>query len=357
MSNNIKIGISIGDINGVGLEVIIKTLSNPKVLEMCTPVIYGSTKVTAYHKNIVKSDNFSFVSCQSAQKASYNKINVVNCWQENAQISIGKITEEGGKYAYMSLDRMINDVRDGHLDAVVTAPINKKAMSLANFPYPGHTEFFADQLKSNNELMTLVSDELKVSLATTHVPLSRVSESITKELLSKKIKILDKTLREDFGLEKPVIAVLGLNPHAGDEGAIGEEEETTIRPAIIQAKKNGIMVLGPYPADGFFGSGKYKKADAILAMYHDQGLVPFKTISFGAGVNYTAGLPIIRTSPDHGTALDIAGQNIADESSFRNALFLAIDLCRNRKDYTEMHTNSMVKKSKPSEEVEEQGSV
>ena len=357
MGKSLKIGISIGDINGIGLEVIIKTLSHQGILDMCTPVVYGSTKVTAYHKNIVKSNRFSFVSCQSADKASSNKINVINCWQENAQIEMGKTTEEGGKYAYMALDRMLNEMKEGHLDAVVTAPINKKSMALANFPYPGHTEFFAKNLDGSNELMMLVSDKLKVSLCTTHVPISEVAQRITKELISEKLNILNETLRRDFGIEKPMIGVLGLNPHASDDGTIGDEEENHIRPAIVEAKKNGMMVFGPYPADGFFGSGKYAKLDAVLAMYHDQGLIPFKTLSFGGGVNYTAGLPVVRTSPDHGTAFDIAGQNIADDSSFRQALYLAIDLCRNRKNYEEMVANSLVKKTKPSEEVEEQGSV
>jgi 4-hydroxythreonine-4-phosphate dehydrogenase len=357
MNKSLKIGISIGDINGIGLEVIIKTLSNLAILDMCTPVIYGSTKVTAYHKNIVKSERFSFVSCQSAQRATLNKVNVVNCWNDNAQIDIGQTTEHGGIYAYMALDHMLTEAKEGHLDAVVTAPINKKAMSLANFPYPGHTEFFAKNLEGSNELMMLVSDRLKVSLCTTHIPLKEVAERITKELVLSKIKTLHQTLSRDFGIEKPVIGVLGLNPHASDEGTIGEEEENSIRPAIMEAKENGIMAMGPFPADGFFGSGKYSKVDAVLAMFHDQGLVPFKTICFGEGVNFTAGLSIVRTSPDHGTAFDIAGQNIADESSFRSALYLAIDLCRNRKDYNEMVENRIEKKTKPSEEVEEQGSV
>ena len=357
MEKRIKIGISIGDFNGIGLEVIIKTLSNPKILEMCTPVIYGSAKVTAYHKNIVKSERFSFVSCQDGSRAIEKKVNVVNCWQENVQISIGKTTEEGGKYAYIALDRMLSEVKEGYLDAVVTAPINKKAMNMAKFPYPGHTEFFADNLEGSDALMMLVSDKLRVSLCTSHIPLKDVAENITKELLTNKINILNETLVRDFGIDKPKIAVLGLNPHASDEGTIGYEEEEILRPAIEEAKKKGIMTFGPYPADGFFRSGKYAKVDAVLAMYHDQGLIPFKVLSFSNGVNYTAGLPIIRTSPDHGTAFDIAGLNIAEESSFRSALFLAIDLYRNRKEYAEMRVNKTVKKTKPSEEVEEQGSV
>jgi len=348
----LKIGITIGDINGIGPEVIIKTLDNPKMQEFCTPIIYGSSKVVSYHKNIVKPDNFSFITINDAAKASSQKINVINCWDENIQINLGEAKEEGGKCAHIAMDRALNDIKDNKLDAIVTAPINKAAMKLVNFPYPGHTEFFTQNLGKSESLMMMVSDNLRISLATNHIPIKDVPATLTKEKIVKKLKILNKTLIEDFGIDKPTIAVLGLNPHAGDSGVIGTEDEQIIRPVIIEAKKNSVHVVGPFAADGFFGSSNYRKADGILAMYHDQGLVPFKTLTFGSGVNYTAGLPIVRTSPDHGTGYDIAGKNEADPSSFRSALYAAMDLARNRIEYKESRENKLRKKSKPSEKAE-----
>ncbi len=279
------------------------------------------------------SENFQFSSISSAESAKYNRVNVLNCWEEKAEIEIGKATQAGGKFAHIALDRAVRDFQDNKIDGIVTAPINKHAMKMADFPFPGHTEFIADKFKSSKSLMMMVSNALKVALVTNHEPISNVSNLITKELISKKLSILNKTLIEDFGIQKPIIAVLGLNPHAGDDGAIGSEDDTHVRPAIVEAKKNGMVVMGPYPADGFFGSSQFKKVDAVLAMYHDQGLIPFKALSFGSGVNFTAGLPIIRTSPDHGTAYDIAGKNIADESSLRSAIYAAIDITKTRKEY------------------------
>ena len=298
--DKIKIGISVGDINGVGLEVIIKSLSQ-RITDFCTPVIYCSSKIVAYHKNIVGAEDFQFNSLTSAHKLRYDRINVVNCWQDDVTISLGKLTESGGKYAQISLEQATNDLQEGLIDALVTAPINKKAMQMVGFPYPGHTEFLTARFNAYSSLMLMVCDNLRVGLVTNHLPIKEVSAAITKEQVALKLKLLNKTLRKDFGIEKPTIAVLGLNPHAGDEGAIGEEEEKFIRPAIIEAKKKNILAMGPYPADGFFGSGQHRKFDGILAMYHDQGLVAFKALTFGTGVNFTAGLPIVRTSPDHGT--------------------------------------------------------
>ena len=341
----VKVGITIGDINGVGLEVILKTLCNPMVSKNITPVIYGSTKVVSYHKNIINDINISYQSVNSTSRLYEDKINIFNCWEENVNINLGTLNEDGGKYAMLSLEQAVKDIKEGNIDVIVTAPINKKAMQLAGFQYPGHTEYFADQFKDSQQLMLMTSEDLKVGLVTNHLPLNEVADSITKETILKKLKILNNSLKMDFGLERPTIAVLGLNPHAGDEGSIGKEEIEIIRPAIVEAKKNNMLVMGPFPADGFFGSGKFSKFDGILAMYHDQGLVPFKTLSFNSSTNFTAGLPIIRTSPDHGTGFDIAGKDMADSKSFRYAIFKAIDIYRSRTQYQKDGANPLKKAS------------
>ncbi len=348
----LKVGITIGDINGIGPEVIIKALSNPKILEFCIPIIYGSAKVMSYHKNIVKTVDFSFITTGDPERASSSKVNVINCWDEEVKIELGSTTQDGGKFAHIAMDRALTDAKEGKIDGIITAPINKEAMKLASFDYPGHTEFFTENLGKKDSLMMMVSDNIRIALASNHIPISKVSEVLTKEKLIHKLKILNRSLIEDFGIAKPVIAVLGLNPHAGDNGVIGTEEDEIIRPVIIEAKKNGVHAVGPFAADGFFGSNKFSKVDGILAMYHDQGLVPFKALTFGTGVNFTAGLPIVRTSPDHGTGFDIAGKNEADESSFRQALYLALDLARNRKEYKEGKANRLEKKPKLSESAE-----
>lgn len=343
-----KIGITVGDINGIGPEIIIKTFNNPELLNMCTPVIYGNSKVFAYYKNTTESDNFQFVNINQNSTIQEGKINMVNTWNEMVNIEIGKVSSESGKCAHISLDACIRGLREGQVEAMVTAPINKKSMHMADFPYPGHTEFLANA-SGNDALMLLCSDTLRVALVSTHVPLRAVYKDITKERITECIDTLYKTLQVDFGIEKPVIAVLGLNPHAGDDGVMGDEEEKVIRPAIIEAKKAGKLVSGPYAADGFFGSGQYRKFDATLAMYHDQGLVGFKTLSFGEGVNFSAGLNFIRTSPDHGTGFDIAGKNLANPASFRKAIYYAIDFIRNRKMYYEDRVNPLQLSEKESE--------
>ncbi|MEM1322556.1 MAG: 4-hydroxythreonine-4-phosphate dehydrogenase PdxA [Bacteroidota bacterium] len=353
----VKIGISIGDMNGVGLEVILKTLANPQILNICTPIIYGSSKVVSYHKNIVGIEDFSFHNTNSGDRIKYDRINVVNCWQENVNISLGKLSDTSGKYAYISLEQATNDLKNGMIDAVVTAPIHKKAMQMANFPYPGHTEYFTDSLDGDESLMLMVSEVMRVGMVTNHLPIKNVTSTISKGLILKKLRLLNHSLKVDFGIERPIIAILGLNPHASDDNVIGEEEEKVIRPAIIEAKKKGLMAMGPYPADGFFGSSQYSKFDGILAMYHDQGMIPFKALSFGKGVNYTAGLSAVRTSPDHGTAYDIAGKNEADPSSFRQAMFVAIDVVKNRKQHQEMHANPMTRKKRPIEGEEREESL
>jgi len=342
----LKIGITIGDINGIGTEVIIKALSDDRILDHFTPIIYGSSKVVAYYKNIVNKDGFHFSSISQAESSYTKKVNVLNCWEETAEITMGKATENGGKFAYIALDRAVRDFKQDAIDAIVTAPINKHAMKQSGFGYPGHTEYLDDQFKSGQNLMMMVSPAMRIALVTNHVPVTKLKETITKELIKKKLKALNESLKRDFGIEKPTIAVLGLNPHAGDEGSIGTEDEEMVKPVVLEAKKNGVNVMGPYPADGFFGSATQKKFDAILAMYHDQGLIPFKALSFGDGVNFTAGLPVVRTSPDHGTAYDIVGRNIADASSIRSALYAAMDVARNRKNYDEARENALVTSSK-----------
>ena len=350
---NIRAGITIGDINGIGLEVIIKTLSHPSVTQLCTPVIYGSSKVVSYHKNIVNPGDFQFHTTGSADKIYQQKINVVNIWQDNINITLGKESEESGKIAHIALDRAVRDLKEGHLDLLVTAPINKNAMQLAGFQYPGHTEYLAHEFGVKEGLMMMVSDRFRIAVATGHIPLHQVSKSITRENIRAKLDLLISSLQVDFGIERPVIAVLGLNPHAGENGFLGKEEDEVIRPAIIEAKKAGDLIMGPFPADGFFGAMNHRKFDGVLAMYHDQGLIPFKMLHFQDGVNYTAGLPFVRTSPDHGTAYEIAGKNEADPTSFRNALFTAVDIFRARERHRKDLANAVRKTPKPSEIPEE----
>lgn len=339
--SKITIGISCGDINGIGLEVILKALAFKNASSAFTTIVYGSTKVLAYHKNIISQENVQFNTIEQAEEAQPGHFNVINCWQDNVNITLGKPTDVGGKCAYVALQRAVQDLKNGAIDALVTAPINKKAMQMANFPFVGHTEFLAAELKAKDSLMLMVSDNLRVGLVTNHLAIRDVAAAITKERVLRKILIMAETLKIDFNVGRPTIAVLGLNPHAGDEGAIGKEDDAIIRPAIEEAKARGVLVFGPFPADGFFGSGQFSKFDGILAMYHDQGLVPFKTLSFGAGVNYTAGLATVRTSPDHGTAYDIAGKGEADETSLIKAMFLAADVVHNRSEYLDMHANSL----------------
>jgi 4-hydroxythreonine-4-phosphate dehydrogenase len=339
--SNITIGISCGDINGIGLEVILKALAIKKAGANFNLVVYGSTKVAAYHKNIISQENVQFNTINTPDEAQMGRINVINCWNDNINITLGKPSDTGGKCAFQALERATADLKNGAIDALVTAPINKKAMQLAEFPFVGHTEYITSIFGAKESLMLMVSDNIRVGLVTNHLPLRDVAAAVTREKVLRKLLILAETLRIDFNIQKPTIAVLGLNPHAGDEGAIGDEDDTIIRAAINDAKEKGVMAFGPFPADGLFGSGQYHKFDAVLAMYHDQGLVGFKALSFGAGVNYTAGLAAVRTSPDHGTAFDIAGKGEADETSFIKALYLAADIVRNRNEYLDMHANSL----------------
>ncbi|MBT8189561.1 MAG: 4-hydroxythreonine-4-phosphate dehydrogenase PdxA [Saprospiraceae bacterium] len=351
--SKIKIGITIGDMNGIGPEVIIKALAHPKMTDFFIPIIYGSSKIMSYHKNIVKDPNFTYVSIRHADNAAYNKVNVMNVTEDNINITLGQATEEGGKIAYLALEKAVEDAQAGRIDAIVTAPINKAAMEMAGFKHVGHTEFLTEAFAAPESVMTMVSEDVIISLASNHVSMKDLPEATNKNKIIRKLKVLSKALKQDFAQEKPTIAVLGLNPHAGDKGVIGTDEEDYIIPAIKEAKNNGVLASGPYSADGFFGTGGFKKVNAILAMYHDQGLIPFKLLSFGNGVNFTAGLPVVRTSPDHGTAYDIAGRNMASGDSMRRALFLAKDLYKNREQFIDDTKDPVKKAPKPQEEIQE----
>ena len=342
-NSKIKVGISHGDINGIGYEVIIKTLLEPRILEMCTPIIYGSPKVAAYHRKALNIEYISFNHIRGAQEASANKANIINCIDENIRVGLGKSTPSAGESSLMALEKAVNDLQKGLIDVLITAPINKKNIQSDRFSFPGHTEYLARQFKIDDFLMLMVSENLRVGVVTGHIPLSEVSRQISRKKILSKLRIIHRSLVEDFQSTNPRIAVLGINPHAGDNGLIGNEEQEVILPAIEQAKNEGITAMGPYPADGFWGSGNYTHFDAVLAMYHDQGLIPFKLLSFERGVNYTAGLPIVRTSPAHGTAYDIAGEDKASPDSFREALYLAIDIHKNRQLYKEISHDPLKK--------------
>lgn len=336
----IKIGISQGDINGVGLEVILKTIIDPSICEICTPILFSSQKTVSYYRKALNLEELNFHPIRDFNQINTKKVNLFNCYEEEVSFEIGKATELGGKYALLSLEKATESLFLKHVDALVTAPINKHNIQGPNFNYPGHTEYLADKL-GGEPLMLLCSDELKVAVVTGHVALKDVSEKISPAQITKKIDQLHRSLVEDFGIRKPKIAVLGLNPHAGDNGVIGDEDKNIILPAVDKAFKENKLVYGPYSADGFFGNATYKEFDGVLAMYHDQGLVPFKTISFNNGVNFTAGLNFVRTSPDHGTGFDIAGKNIANSDSFRRAVYMAIDVFKSRKLYGKVYENPL----------------
>jgi 4-hydroxythreonine-4-phosphate dehydrogenase len=334
--NNIIIAISQGDINGIGFEVILKTFQDPRIIELFTPVIYGSPKVAAYYKKVLKlNTNINII--KDINSISYNKLNIINCNDENVRVEIGKSTKYAGVAAYESLKTAVNDMKNNKMKIIVTAPINKHNIQIDDFHFPGHTEFFANEFNIKTVLMLMIHQNLRVAVVTGHLPINDVSKTITKELILTKLQLLNDSLKQDFAIRKPVIAVLGLNPHSGDKGVIGNEEIETIIPAIEEANQKGIVALGPYPSDSFFHSSNFEKFDAVLAMYHDQGLIPFKLIADGNGVNYTAGLPVVRTSPAHGTAYDIVGKNTASYESFKEAVYVALDIYKNRKMLTNIN--------------------
>ena len=337
----IKVGISCGDINGVGLEVIMKTFLDNRMHQVCTPVIYASNKLISQQRKLLSLNDFQYQTVKSSNDIILRKTNVINCWEDDVAVEFGKETETGGKYAWLSLKHAVNDLRENVIDVLITAPINKHNIQSDEFKFKGHTEYLADEFSTPHHLMFLVSDDLRVAVVSGHIPVKEVAAGLSQEKIISKLKLMHASLKRDFGIRKPRIAVLGLNPHAGDEGLIGAEEREIIIPAIKKCFEEGMFVYGPYSADGFFGSASFKKFDAVLAMYHDQGLIPFKALSFTTGVNYTAGLPVIRTSPDHGTAYDIAGTGAAKEDSFREAIYTAIDILKNREIYDDITANPL----------------
>lgn len=341
MGEKIKIGISIGDVNGIGMEVIIKTLMDNRVLDYCTPIVYGQTKVASFHRKTVDANEFNFNVVSNASLAQNKRANIINCWEEDVKIELGMTTETGGKYAFISLERALDDLIAGNTDALVTAPINKHNIQSDNFQFAGHTEYIQAKTNSPDSLMFLVSEDIRVGVVTGHIAVQEIPEKISVEKIVSKLRLMRDSLKKDFWIQKPKIAVMGLNPHAGDNGLIGKEELEIIIPAIAEANAQGIFAFGPYAADGFFAAHTYSQFDAVLAMYHDQGLIPFKQIAFHNGVNFTAGLPVVRTSPDHGTGYDIAGKNQASESSFRAALFTAINIVERRRESIELSSNPL----------------
>ncbi|MCB9202244.1 MAG: 4-hydroxythreonine-4-phosphate dehydrogenase PdxA [Flavobacteriales bacterium] len=345
-SDKIKVGFSIGDPNGIGIEIILKALEDKEILQFFTPIIFASTKLLSHQKNILNKKNIFLQGIFKEEDAVQGKINVLNLWKEFSGIELGKPTEQGSIYARESLVRATNALKENKIDVLVTAPINKDAMQSDDFHFPGHTEFLEHSLHGKS-LMLMTSDLLNVALVTQHIPINEVAKIISKELIIEKALILNKTLVQDYGIPKPKIAILGLNPHAGDNGLLGKEELEIIEPAIKELfNDKNILAFGPYPADSFFCGENLQKFDAILAMYHDQGLIPFKTLTFESGVNFTAGLSEIRTSPDHGVAYDIAGKGIADPTSLKSAIYKAIELYKNREEYAELSKNKLKSRSK-----------
>ncbi|MGM0529824.1 MAG: 4-hydroxythreonine-4-phosphate dehydrogenase PdxA [Bacteroidota bacterium] len=342
----IKVGITHGDINGIGYEIIIKTLMDSRINELCVPILYGSAKIAAYHRKALGIKNVNLNIIRDASMVNTKKSNVINCLDENIRVELGKSVVNAGKASVQALDKAVEDLKQGKIDVLVTAPINKENIQSEDFNFPGHTEYLMKHFQADEVLMLMVSDVMKMGVVTGHVSLKQVPEVLTQDLILRKLNILNKSLLQDFKIRKPRIAVFGLNPHASDGGVLGKEENDIIVPAIKRAKEENIMAFGPYPADGFFGSKNLRKFDAILAMYHDQGLAPFKAISFDEGVNYTAGLNIVRTSPAHGTAYELAGKNEASPASFRNALFLALDIYKNRKEYEELSSSPLESQDK-----------
>lgn len=338
------IGITIGDVNGIGPEVVIKTLLDERILDLCTPVVYGSPRVLSYYLKALDFDRIPFNTINAIDELKENTVNVKECAKDKINIKMGEPSEETGQFALQALDDALKDVTDQRLQALVTAPLNKNTINPSEGEFSGHTSYIARYCQADSHLMLMVSDTIKVGLVTEHLPLQQVAAAITQDKIYEKISLLHNSLERDFELGKGKIAVLGLNPHAGDSGLLGAEEHDIVQPAIEQAKEKGIYAFGPYSADGFFGSFAHKQFDAVLAMYHDQGLIPFKTIAFGEGVNYTAGLPIVRTSPDHGTAYNLVGKNMADATSMISALFKAIDIVHARQHFDESHQNPLERK-------------
>lgn len=337
----IRLGISVGDINGIGLEVIMKAFSDSRIFDLCTPVIYASSNYAMAYQKAIGMKNFSFNFVKPNGKINPKRANLINCWEGDVQLAIGEETADGGAYALKSLTAAVDALKNGEVDVLVTAPINKHNIQSEEFKFPGHTEYLAKEFDGEEALMFMVADNLRIGVVTGHIPLADVSSAITEEKILKKLDQMIGSLKADFNIRKPKIAVLGLNPHSGDKGVIGKEDDALIAPTVKKAFDSGKLVYGPYAADSFFASDAFGQFDAVLAMYHDQGLIPFKTMSFNKGVNYTAGLSIVRTSPDHGTAYDLAGKNEANESSFRAAVYEACKLYKNRTEYSRLNENPL----------------
>ncbi len=341
---NIIVGISIGDLNGIGSEVVLKSFEDSRMLELCTPVIFANVKILSFLKKNLNLQA-QLHGIDKLDQLVIGKINVLNVWREGVNIEYGVVDDSIGKYAIKSFTEATKALKEGHIDVLVTAPINKFNVQSEEFKFPGHTDYL-DQELEGNALMLMIQDNLRVGLLTDHVPINEVAKHVTEELIRKKIKTINQSLIQDFGITKPKIAVLGLNPHSGDNGVIGSEEDKIMKPALKKIFEEGILVFGPFSADGFFGSNQYEKYDAVIATYHDQGLIPFKTLSFGKGVNYTAGLNKVRTSPDHGTAYEIAGKGVADHNSFLEAIYAALDVYKSRNEYKDITAKPLKTKEK-----------
>ncbi|MFO7657429.1 MAG: 4-hydroxythreonine-4-phosphate dehydrogenase PdxA [Bacteroidales bacterium] len=341
VQERIKIGITQGDINSISYEVIIKSLTDSRIMDECIPIVYGSPKVAAYHRKALNIDNFSFNSIKYPEEANPKRANIINCLDDSVRVELGKSTQAAGESSYIALEMATKDLIDNKIDALVTGPINKHNIQSDKFSFTGHTEYLESKFPTDGALMLMISDIMKIGVVTGHVPFIKVNEYLTKDVILNKLRIMNKSLMMDFVIRKPRIAVLGLNPHASDNGLIGSEEAEIILPAIDAARENGMLVFGPFPADGFFGAGTFTKYDAVLAMYHDQGLIPFKAMMAGGGVNFTAGLSIVRTSPAHGTSYELAGKNEASPDSFREAIYFASDIYKNRKSYKELSANPL----------------
>ena len=337
------VGISIGDINGIGPELIVKTFADGRMTDICTPVVFGNNKAVNFYRKSVAEANLNFNIVKDLEKLNPRQLNVLNCWEEEVAVTPGEVNEVGGRHAILSLKAAGEALKANHIHALVTAPINKRNTHQDDFPYAGHTPYFKSLFGANDVLMLMVSDNMRMALLSEHVPVSDVASMVTRERILSKLRILRDSLKKDFGIDKPRVAVLGLNPHAGDEGLAGREEIEVIKPTLAEMRKNDLMAFGPYSPDAFFAHAHHERFDAVLAMYHDQGLIPFKSLSKGEGVNYTAGLAGIRTSPDHGPAMDIAGKGKADEASFREAIFTAIDIYNRRNGYAEARRNPLRK--------------
>lgn len=347
MSSNIEnkpvIGISCGDLNGIGIELIIKTLGDNRILDICTPIIFANNKVINFYRKSVPDININFISIKEFTRINHKQVNLYSCWEEEVSITPGTLNDTGGNYAVKSLTIAAQALKEGKIDGLVTAPIHKKNTQQEQFNFTGHTPYLKNLFGAADVAMFMIAENIKVALLTEHVAVKEIAQHITRENILSKLQIINSSLKKDFGITKPKIAVLGLNPHAGDEGLIGKEDEEIIKPAIKDAKQKDIFCFGPYPADAFFARGQYEKFDAVLAMYHDQGLIPFKSLAIGEGVNYTAGIKGVRTSPDHGVAFDIAGKGKADEASFREAIFKCVDIINSRKEFEQQYKNPLKK--------------